>query len=85
MIAWLLPDVRPPYFGEIAKAIADVVRFLDYDVIIAYRGEDPALETAEAESGMARRVGGLIAASAPCQAFWQVRLVGSLCGTVTGS
>lgn len=62
-IGLLLPDFTHPFFGEIAKAIAESVRSQGYHVIIAYFEEDPALERTEAESLLARQVDGLILAS----------------------
>lgn len=63
-IGLLLPDIRHPFFAEIAKAVAEIVRPLDYHVIISYFEEDPALETTEAKSLVARQVDGVILASA---------------------
>src|SRR5258706_5657136 len=63
-IGLLLPDIRHPFFAEIAKAVAEIVRPQDYHVIISYFEEDPALETIEAKSLVARQVDGLILASA---------------------
>ncbi len=63
-IGLLLPDIRHPFFAEIAKAIAEIVRPQDYHVIISYFEEDAELEKTEAESLVARQVDGLILASA---------------------
>ncbi len=63
-IGLLLPDVRHPFFAEIAKAVAEAVRPRGYHVIISYFEEDPELEAVEAESLVARQVDGLIVASA---------------------
>ncbi len=63
-IGLLLPDIRHPFFAEIAKAVAEIVRPQGYHVIISYFEEDPELETTEAESLVARQVDGLIMASA---------------------
>ncbi len=60
----LLPDIRHPFFAEIAKAVAEIVRPLDYHVIISYFEEDAELESTEAKSLVARQVDGLILASA---------------------
>lgn len=62
-IGLLLPDFTHPFFGEIAKAIAESVRSQGYHVIISYFEEDPALERTEVESLLARQVDGLILAS----------------------
>jgi LacI family transcriptional regulator len=63
-IGLLLPDVRHPFFAEIAKAVAETVRPRGYHVLISYFEEDPELEVTEVESLMARQVDGLIVASA---------------------
>jgi len=63
-IGLVLPDIRHPFFAEIAKAVAEIVRPLGYHVIISYFEEDPELETKEADSLVARQVDGLILASA---------------------
>ncbi len=63
-IGLLLPDIRHPFFAEIAKAVAEIVRPQDYHVIISYFEEDPELETTEARSLVARQVDGVILASA---------------------
>jgi LacI family transcriptional regulator len=63
-IGLLLPDFRHPFFGEIAKAVAETVRQQGYHVIISYFEEDAKLEATEAESLVARQVDGLIVASA---------------------
>jgi LacI family transcriptional regulator len=62
-IGLLLPDVRHPFFAEIAKAVAETVRPRGYHVIISYFEEDPELEANEADSLVARQVDGLIVAS----------------------
>jgi LacI family transcriptional regulator len=62
-IGLLLPDIRHPFFAEIAKAVAEVVRPQNYHVIISYFEEDAELEATEAESLVARQVDGLILAS----------------------
>jgi len=48
-VGLLLPDIRHPFFAEIAKAVAEIVRPLDYHVIISYFEEDPALESIEGQ------------------------------------
>jgi LacI family transcriptional regulator len=63
-IGLVLPDIRHPFFAEIAKAVAEVVRPLNYHVIISYFEENAELEEAEVESLVARQVDGLILASA---------------------
>jgi LacI family transcriptional regulator len=63
-IGLLLPDVRHPFFAEIAKAVAETIRPRGYHTLISYFEEDPELEATEVESLMARQVDGLILASA---------------------
>jgi LacI family transcriptional regulator len=63
-IGLLLPDIRHPFFAEIAKAVTESVRPHGYHVIISYFEEDPDLEVREAEFLVARQVDGLILASA---------------------
>lgn len=63
-IGLLLPDIRHPFFAEIAKAVAEIVRPQGYHVIISYFEEDADLEVTETESLIARQVDGLILASA---------------------
>jgi LacI family transcriptional regulator len=63
-IGLLLPDIRHAFFAEIAKAVSESVRPRGYHVIISYFEEDAKLEVTEAESLVARRVDGLILASA---------------------
>jgi len=63
-IGLLLPDIRHPFFAEIAKAVTETVRPKGYHVIISYFEEDPELEANEADSLVARQVDGLIVASA---------------------
>lgn len=63
-IGLLLPDIRHPFFAEIAKAVMETVRSEGYHVIVSYFDEDPEQEANEAESLMARQVDGLVVASA---------------------
>ena len=63
-IGLLLPDFTHPFFAEIAKKVAEIVRPHGYHVIISYFEEDANLERSEADSLMARQVDGLIVASA---------------------
>jgi LacI family transcriptional regulator len=63
-IGLLLPDFTHPFFAEIAKTIAETIRPHGYHVIISYFEEDPELERQESDCLVARRVDGLIIASA---------------------
>jgi LacI family transcriptional regulator len=63
-IGLLLPEFTHPFFAEIARAVAQTVRPHGYHVLISCFEEDPELEASEANSLLARRVDGLIIASA---------------------
>jgi LacI family transcriptional regulator len=63
-IGLLLPDFTHPFFAEIAKSVAEAVRPRGFHVMISYFEEDPKLERSEAEALLARRIDGLIVASA---------------------
>jgi LacI family transcriptional regulator len=63
-IGLLLPNFTHPFFAEIAKTVAETVRPHGYHVIISYFDEDPELEARETDTFLARRVDGLIIASA---------------------
>ena len=63
-IGLLLPDIRHPFFAEIAKDVVEIVRPQDYHVILSYFEENPELERTEARSLVARQVDGIILASA---------------------
>src|SRR5579863_3527155 len=63
-IGLLLPEFTHPFFAEIARTVAQTVRPHGYHVVISCFEEDPDLEISEADSLLARRVDGLIIASA---------------------
>src|SRR5450432_23868 len=63
-IGLLLPDFTHPFFAEIAKSVAETIRPHGFHVMISYFEEDPILERSEADALIARRVDGLIIASA---------------------
>jgi len=63
-IGLLLPEFTHPFFAEIARTVAQTVRPHGYHVVISCFEEDPELEASEADSLLARRVDGLIIASA---------------------
>jgi LacI family transcriptional regulator len=65
-IGLLLPDFTHPFFAQIAKSVAHTARTRGYHVLISYFDEDPVLELSEAQTMLARRVDGLILASAQC-------------------
>ena len=62
-IGLLLPEFAHPFFAEIARAVAHTVRPHGYHVVISSFEEDPALESSEIDSLLARQVDGLIIAS----------------------
>ena len=62
-IGLLLPEFAHPFFGEIARWVANTVRPHGYHVVISSFEEDPELEASEADSLLARQVDGLIIAS----------------------
>jgi LacI family transcriptional regulator len=64
MIGLIVPDLMYFSFAEIAKAVAGTVRPLGYDVLICCPNEDARLEASEIDHLLARRVDGLILASA---------------------
>jgi LacI family transcriptional regulator len=63
-IGLLLPEFAHPFFAEIARAISQIVRPKGYHLLISSFDEDPAAEASEVDSLLARRVDGLIIASA---------------------
>jgi LacI family transcriptional regulator len=64
-IGLLLPEFAHPFFAEIARSVARIVRLQGYHVSISSFEEDPELEVSETEALLARQVDGLIIAS--CQ------------------
>ncbi|MDA2928587.1 LacI family transcriptional regulator [Acidobacteria bacterium AH-259-O06] len=64
IIGLVVPDLMHSFFAEIAKAIAQKVRPKGYIVVIANSDEDPKSERQEIELLLARRVDGMIVASA---------------------
>jgi LacI family transcriptional regulator len=65
-IGLLLPDFTHPFFAQIAKSVAQTARARGYHAFISYFDEDPEIEVSEAQAMLARRVDGLILASAQC-------------------
>ena len=63
-IGLLLPDFTHPFFAQIAKSVAQTARAKGYHVLISYFDENPDIELSEAQALLARRVDGLILASA---------------------
>ena len=63
-IGFIVPDLIHPFFGEVAKGLADTLRDRDYNVVIASSEESPAVEDRSIELMLARRVDALVVASA---------------------
>lgn len=63
-IGLVVPDLIHPFFGEVAKGLADMLRDKGYNLVIASSQEDPELESKAIEQMLARRVDALIVASA---------------------
>jgi LacI family transcriptional regulator len=64
LVGLVVPDLMHSFFAEIAKAVAAKLRTSGYRVVIANSEEDAEVESGEIESLLARRVDGLILASA---------------------
>lgn len=64
LIGLVLPDLMHSFFAEIAKGVSRKMRAGGYNTVIAYSEEDPQVEEQEIEGLLARRVDGLIIASA---------------------
>src|SRR5271170_675479 len=62
-IGLILPEFAHPFFAEIARAGAQMVRPHGYHIVISSFEEDPELEASEVDSLLARQVDGLIIAS----------------------
>ena len=63
LIGLVVPDLLHPFFAEVAKSLARVIRMRGYSLIIASSEEDPALEEQEIEHMVARGPDGLIIAA----------------------
>ena len=64
LIGLVFPDLMHSFFAEIAKGVSRKMRAGGYNIVIAYSEEDPEVERQEIEGLLARRVDGLIVASA---------------------
>jgi LacI family transcriptional regulator len=67
-IGLVVPDLMYSFFAEVAKGISDEVRPSGYQVVISISEEDPGIERQEVGLLLARRVDGLIVASAQAPA-----------------
>src|SRR5689334_7947420 len=65
-IGLIVPDLVHPFFGQVAKALAGVLRAKGYSLVLSSSDDDPALEQEEVEQLLARRVDVLVVASAQC-------------------
>ena len=73
-IGLVVPDLIHPFFGEVAKGLADSLRDKDYNTVIASSEEDPAKEIRAIEQLLARRVDALVVASSQRDGRWIERV-----------
>uniref|UniRef100_Q02BT8 Transcriptional regulator, LacI family n=1 Tax=Solibacter usitatus (strain Ellin6076) TaxID=234267 RepID=Q02BT8_SOLUE len=59
----VVPDLVHPFFGQVAKAISNVLRKRGYSLVLSSSEDDPELEQQEIDQLLARRVDVLIVAS----------------------
>jgi LacI family transcriptional regulator len=64
IIGLVVPDLMHSFFAEVAKGVTRAIRPMGYNVMISNSEEDPEVERAEIDLLLARRVDGLILASA---------------------
>lgn len=63
-VGLVVPDLLHPFFAEIAKGVARVLHPRNYSLMLVNSDEDARLEVREVEQLLARRVDGIILASA---------------------
>jgi LacI family transcriptional regulator len=63
-IGLVVPDLVHPFFAQVAKGLARVLRKRGYSLLISSSEEDPQLEQQEIDQLLARRVDALVVASA---------------------
>jgi LacI family transcriptional regulator len=63
IVGLIVPDLVHPFFGEIAKAISQVLRSKGYSLLISSSEEDPDLERAELDALLARQVDAILLAT----------------------
>jgi LacI family transcriptional regulator len=63
IVGLIVPDLVHPFFGEIAKAISQVLRSNGYSLLISSSEEDPELERAELDALLARQVDAILLAT----------------------
>jgi LacI family transcriptional regulator len=64
LVGLVLPDLMHSFFAEVATGVARKLQPLGYQVVIANTEEDPEIEKRDLEALVARKVDGLIIASA---------------------
>jgi LacI family transcriptional regulator len=62
-IGLVVPDLVHPFFGQVAKALAGVLRAKGYSLVLSSSDDDPELEQQEIDQLLARRVDVLVVAS----------------------
>jgi LacI family transcriptional regulator len=76
LIGLVVPDLMHSFFAEVAKGIESKVSPLGYQIVICSSGENTETELREIKSLLARKVDGLIIASAaPCASHSMVELL----------
>jgi LacI family transcriptional regulator len=63
IVGLIVPDLVHPFFGEIAKAISQVLRSKGYSLLISSSEEDPELERTELDALLARQVDAILLAT----------------------
>ena len=74
MVGVVVPDLKHPFFAEIAGGVGSRIRRKGYRMVIASSEEDPNLEIEAIESFLAHQVDGLIVASTLTEAHRDVFL-----------
>lgn len=67
-VGLIVPDLLHPFFSQVAKAMSGALRARGYGLLISSSEDDAALERAEVESLLARRVDAVVLASAQTSA-----------------
>src|SRR5438046_4360774 len=62
-IGLVVPDLVHPFFGQVAKALAGVLRAKGYCLVLSSSDDDPELEQEEIDQLLTRRVDVLVVAS----------------------
>jgi LacI family transcriptional regulator, galactose operon repressor len=64
LVGLIIPDLKQPFFAEIAAAVEATLAAAGYHLLISHNHENSAAETTNIEQLVARKVDGLIIASA---------------------